>query len=123
MPLTTVDLLTAAAILAAGSLLQGSIGFGLALVAAPFLILIDPMLVPGPLLVGCFVLTVLIAWRERESIEIAGLSWALVGRVLGTAAGASFISLMPGNIVSIAFGALVLLGVGVSCLLYTSRCV
>lgn len=50
MPLTTVDLLTAAAILAAGSLLQGSIGFGLALVAAPFLILIDLLLLPGIML-------------------------------------------------------------------------
>lgn len=94
--------------------MQGSIGFGVALVAAPFLVLIDPMLVPGPLLVGCFFLTALMSYRERESVDMRGLSWALVGRIAGTVVGAIMVALMPRNLTSITFGALVLIGVAVS---------
>ena len=47
-----------------GSLLQGSIGFGLGLFAVPFLVLIDPRLVPGPILLASGVLTILMVHRE-----------------------------------------------------------
>lgn len=114
MPLTGAELAAAGAVLAAGSLLQGSIGFGVALVAAPFLALIDPFLVPGPLLVGCLFLTALMSYRERASVDLRGLGWALAGRVGGTIAAAGAVAIMPRELASIVFGALVLLGVVVS---------
>jgi uncharacterized membrane protein YfcA len=49
--LSLPQLLAAFGIVVAGSVLQGSLGFGLGLVAAPILLLIDPALVPGPILV------------------------------------------------------------------------
>ncbi|MDH5804247.1 MAG: sulfite exporter TauE/SafE family protein, partial [Gemmatimonadota bacterium] len=59
------------------------IGFGLGMVCAPLLILIDPRLVPGPLLMNAMVLTVFIVVRERRGLHLKGLQWALSGRLLG----------------------------------------
>ena len=71
-----------------GATVQGAVGFGMALVAAPLLILISPELVPGPLLINGLALTLLVARRERDSIDLLGVKWALVGRVPGVALGA-----------------------------------
>ena len=50
--MTVPEFAAATVVMALGSVLQGSIGFGLALFAAPLLALIDPHLAPGPLLVA-----------------------------------------------------------------------
>lgn len=81
-------LLAASAAIAFGALVQGAVGFGMALVAAPLLVLIRPQLVPGPLLVSGLALTLLVARRERDSIDLLGVKWGLVGRVPGVAIGA-----------------------------------
>ena len=51
--------------MALGAMLQGSIGFGLNVVGAPLLVLIDTRFVPGPTLVAALVLTLLVGVRER----------------------------------------------------------
>jgi hypothetical protein len=56
-PLTPIKLLAACAAVTIGSTVQGSVGLGL--VAAPILALIDPMLIPGPILLCGLVLTLL----------------------------------------------------------------
>jgi hypothetical protein len=58
-PLTPIKLLAACAAVTIGSTVQGSVGLGLGLVAAPILALIDPMLIPGPILLCGLVLTLL----------------------------------------------------------------
>ena len=63
MPVSLIGFLLATTAVALGALIQGTIGFGLGLFAAPLLILIDPRLVPGPILVSSAVLTVLLARR------------------------------------------------------------
>ena len=45
-------------------------------------------MVPGPLLAASLANTLLIAFRDRSGIDRSALSWALVGRVPGTALGA-----------------------------------
>lgn len=61
-----------------GAVLHGSVGFGVNLVVVPVLLMLDPRLVPGPALVSAFVLTGLVALRERSAIEWHGLA-ALIG--------------------------------------------
>lgn len=70
-----------------GACLQGSLGFGLGLVAAPVLALIDPTLVPSVILGMGVPLTYLVAWRERQALDLGRIGWAMFGRVLGTVAG------------------------------------
>lgn len=74
-------------VVAIGACIQGSLGFGLGLIGAPVLALIDDDFVPGPLLFVGVVLTAVVAARERGALDWRGIRWALVGRVLGTAIG------------------------------------
>ena len=50
---------------------------------------------PGPLLVSGLALTLLVARRERDSIDLLGVKWGLVGRVPGVAIGAFALALIP----------------------------
>ncbi|HVE92686.1 MAG TPA: sulfite exporter TauE/SafE family protein [Actinomycetota bacterium] len=98
-------------VLAAGSAIQGSLGFGLNLIAAPVMALVDHRLVPGPALAAALLLTMLIARRERASIDLGGIGWALVGRVPGTVAGALAVAAFQPRQLAIALAAAVVVGV------------
>lgn len=106
-----IQLVVASACIGFGALLQGSVGFGMALVAAPLLSLIDARLVPGPVLASALTLTLLVAWRDRRAIDMRGVTWAIVGRVPGTLAGAATIALLPARPLAIVFGVLVVVAV------------
>ena len=108
----TTDLVGAAAIVMVGATLQGSVGFGIGMLAAPLLVLIDPRLVPGPLLASALVLTLLVAFRERRAIDFGGMGWALAGRVPGTLLGAVTLTFIPPDEMALLVGALVFLAVG-----------
>jgi uncharacterized membrane protein YfcA len=106
--------LLASAVVAFGAAVQGAIGFGMALVTAPLLVMIRPDLVPGPLMMSGFALTLLVSWRERDQIDLRGVSWALVGRVPGVALGALALALVPERAMSPLVGLSVLAGVALS---------
>jgi len=97
-----------------GSLLQGAVGFGLSLIAAPLVTLIDPMLVPGPLLLAALVLPLLTARRDRSWIDLRGVRWALVGRVPGSMLGAAVLAGLSPRSLSLAIGLVVLAGVAMT---------
>jgi uncharacterized membrane protein YfcA len=97
-----------------GSVLQGAVGFGFALVAAPILLLIDPHLVPGPIIFASLFLTGLSAWRDRRAIDFSGLRWGVTGRVPGTLLGAALLAFLPPERMAAPFGAIVLLAVAIS---------
>jgi uncharacterized membrane protein YfcA len=78
-------------IIAVGAGAQAAIGMGLNLFAVPLLALIDPVYVPGPVLVHGFLLSCLASFRLRESINVRELGLALIGLVAGTAAAAVFL--------------------------------
>ena len=65
MPLELTEILAASAIITLGATVQATVGFGLGLVAAPVLLLIEPRLVPGPLMSEGVILSLLIAYRDR----------------------------------------------------------
>jgi uncharacterized membrane protein YfcA len=106
--------LVAFGISAAGAILQGSVGFGLGLIGVPLLVLIDPVFVPGPLLLAAFLLNLLMSHREHTSIDYRSVKWAIPGRLLGAICGAGVLSAIPRDQISILFGAMVLLAVTIS---------
>lgn len=109
-----LELVVAVGAVFVGAVVQGSVGFGLGLVAAPVLALVEPGLVPGPLLVSITVLTALVAVRERIALDLRGLAWALAGRVPGTVAGAVVVASLSPRALSSALAVVVLLGVALS---------
>lgn len=93
-----------------GATVQASVGFGLALIAAPVLLLVHAPLIPGPLMAASLVLVVLVAHRDRTHIDLSGLAFAMVGRTVGTLLAAGFLLLASQALFDLAFGALVILG-------------
>lgn len=114
MVLSLPQFLVAVAVVAIGSTVQGSVGFGLGLLAAPILMLIDARMVPAPLLFASLSLTLLMSHRERQSIDLDGLVWALGGRLAGVIAGAATLAVLAGTDVALAFGGIVLASVALS---------
>lgn len=96
---------------AIGAAVQGGVGFGINVVAAPILAVLNPDLVPGPGLAVGFALTVLVAIRDRAHLDRRGLGINLAGRVPGTIVGAAFLASIPKDAVTIVVGCAVLLAV------------
>jgi uncharacterized membrane protein YfcA len=110
--LTPLEWLSAELVVVVGSVLQGAVGFGLGLLGAPLLVILDPSLVPGPLLAAALFLSILVAFRDHRAIDLRGVSWALVGRVPGTFLGAVVVAVVPRKETSLLVGAMVLVAVG-----------
>jgi len=102
------------AVVAVGSSVQASVGFGLGLIAAPVLLLVDSQLVPGPLMASGIVLTVLVAYRERAAIDLVGLRFAFGGRVLGTVLAAAVLTSISQRVFDFVFASLVLVAVALA---------
>ena len=96
------------------SCLQGSIGFGMGMLAAPVVAVVDPGLVPGTLIMLATLLTGMVVVRERTAIDLSGTGWALLGRVPGTVAGALLLLAIPERALAILIGVVVLCGVVVT---------
>ncbi|WP_052669053.1 TSUP family transporter [Nitriliruptor alkaliphilus] len=108
------ELLLVALIAALAAAIQGALGFGFSLLAAPLLALVDPQLVPGPVLVGLLTLTTMMTARERGAVDGTGVAWVLVGRVPGAAVGALALALLTQQALSITLAVVVLAAVALS---------
>ncbi|MCW3171311.1 sulfite exporter TauE/SafE family protein [Shewanella subflava] len=104
-------LLLASVIIFCGALTQSLIGFGLAVVASPLLYIVDPQLVPVPVIVMGFAISLMTLFRERNHLEFNGLQYALLGRIPGGFLGASLLLLAPQPILGLAIAAIVLTAV------------
>ena len=100
----------ASAILLA-SCLQASIGFGIGMLAAPVVAIVDPALIPGTLIMLATLVTLMVSVRERGDIDFRGTGWALVGRVPGTIAGALLLAALPERALTVLLAGVVLVGV------------
>jgi uncharacterized protein len=112
--MTLLGWLAAVAIIATGAAVQGSVGFGLGVLGAPILALIDPRLVPGPLLLDALLLTILVAVREWKHVRLADLAWSLPGRFAGTVIAVLLMKAVPAERFQVALGVLVLVAVALS---------
>lgn len=106
-------LLVAAVVVALCSAVQGSVGFGLNLLAVPVLLLLDARLVPGPALVAGLLLSLLMTGREFGAMD-PRMSWAVLGLLPGTALGLVLLANVAEDDLGVPLGALVLVGVTLS---------
>lgn len=97
-----------------GAAVQGSVGLGLGLLAAPVFALVDPALVPGTILLLASVLPVLTSLRELTGVDWKGLAYALSGRVPGVALGAWVVATQPPTTTAVIVAVVVLGAVGLS---------
>jgi hypothetical protein len=103
--------MVAAVAVSLGALVQGTIGLGLGLVAAPVVALIDPSLLPGTLVWLGLLLPVVTLIRERTDIDWWGLRWAFVGRIPAALLGAWIVSIASPHVLAMMVGVVILVAV------------
>jgi uncharacterized protein len=101
---------------ATGAVVQGSIGFGLNLLSAPVIAILDPHALPATLVLLALPLSATVSLRERHAVDLRPLRWMLAGALPGTVLGAVIVSVASGAELSIIVGAIALVGVALSVL-------
>jgi uncharacterized membrane protein YfcA len=108
---TGMELAVVALVVSVASCLQGAIGFGLGLLAAPVIALFDPTLLPGSIVLVAAGLTVLGVLRDRAAVDVKDAGWAVLGQVPGTVAGALLVAALPARTLALVLAGTVLLAV------------
>lgn len=111
MHLTWIAFLIATLALGVGAALQGAVGYGLGLLAAPVLVLINPRMIPGPFMLAALALTVSMTLRERWALDPKGVGWLVAGLPPGALLGVLVLTRLPQRTFSIVFGVAILLAV------------
>jgi len=117
---TDVLLLAGLAVLA-GAAVQGCVGLGLGLVAAPVMALLDPTLVPATILLVTSVLPVLTSVRELDDVDWSGLRFALGGRLPGVVLGSWIVVTQPPRTTAVVVAVVVLGAVVLSATSWDAR--
>lgn len=97
-----------------GSAVQGSIGLGLGLIAAPVVSLLDPTLIPGTVLITTALLPALTLAGEWRHVDLRGVSWALAGRFVGTVGGVWVVAVLTPQALGGLVGLIVLVAVALT---------
>jgi len=114
MPWSPVQVAWALLVVFVAALVQGSVGMGLGLVSVPFLLMIDPVFVPGPVLASGIVLNVLMVWRERQAMAPSSVTWGVAGRAIGTVVTSVTLAQLPQDQTTAAISVSILVAVGLS---------
>lgn len=113
-PLTAPEWLAATIVVLIGAVVQGSLGFGVALVAAPLLFLIEPSLVPGSMIVAGLGVAFLVYGRDHSAVDHDEIARVLPGMAIGVVLAGVVLRLVSRDVLGLLFGGLVLLAVGLS---------
>ncbi|MBF0263318.1 MAG: sulfite exporter TauE/SafE family protein [Magnetococcales bacterium] len=97
-----------------GAVVQAALGFGFALISAPLLKLIDPGLLPGPLMVAGMLLNMAMGARGLKAAEKTPLGWMVLGSLPGLWLGVLSYDWLNPRQADMLFGFLVLSAVGMS---------
>jgi uncharacterized membrane protein YfcA len=108
------QILVALAAVLIGSLVQGTIGFGLNLFAAPFIAIVIPEAVPVTIVLVAWPVGAVAALREHHALDRVALPWLLAAAVPGTLVGLAIVSRADTSTLAIIVGAVTVLGVALS---------
>lgn len=93
-----------------GSFVQTSIGFGLAVVAAPLLFFLDQNYVPAPVIMAALANCIFTCWRFRAHLTLRGLTPAIVWRVPGSVVGAGVLLVVSESLLAILIAVIIAAG-------------
>jgi uncharacterized membrane protein YfcA len=106
----------AASAVSVGSVMQGSVGFGLNVLAAPIVAIVVPEALPATLVFVALPLAVAVLLREHRGADRAALPWMLAGAIPGTALGLLIIGQVSSSQLAVVVGSITLIGVSLSLL-------
>ena len=105
--------LVATVVMAAAASLHASVGFGANLLAGPLLVVLDPDLVPGPIVLTVLVINLAVMRREPHP-DVSShhpwrpLRWPIVGLLPGSVLGALTVAAVDADQLALLLSALVL---------------
>lgn len=108
------NILLANFVLVAGACLQGVAGYGIGTLSAPLLFLISPAFLPGVMIVNAVLLNILMLMRNRTSITLRPVRYAIGGSLIGIALASVTLTALTPRGFELAFGAIILLAVSLS---------
>lgn len=97
-----------------GATLQSLAGFGVAVIAAPVLVLIDPDFLAAPILLFGCLLSLLNTLRYRKKLRIHKTKITLFGRLVGSVVGVCLLGILAPQFFSVGFSFLVMLSVALT---------
>lgn len=97
-----------------GTVVQGSIGFGLGLIVVPVLTLLIPRALPATVILISLPTAFGLALRERGAIDRPQVVYSSAGRMVGALSGAMLLSLFRPESLSVLVGAFILVAVVLS---------
>lgn len=98
----------------AGAVVQSVVGFGMSVVAAPFVVLVAPELMPVVLLVPSVTLPVLQLAHGARDLAWRSLGWALAARLVLTPVGVAVVAWLSPRAIAAFVGVLILVTVALS---------
>lgn len=107
-------LLLAGSAIVVATVIQATMGIGLSLIAAPAVVLLDPSLVPGSLLVLGLLLPMMSVAHEWRHIAWRDAGWLVGARGLTTPLGVLVVGWLSADAIGIAVGVGVIAAVGLS---------
>jgi uncharacterized membrane protein YfcA len=116
MDVGAAEFLVAAAAVLVGSIVQGSIGVGLNIVAAPVVALVVPEALPATLVLVAVPLAITTLAREHHALDRVALPWMLAGALPGTALGLLIIEVADISALTVIVAVTTLSGVALSVL-------
>jgi len=112
--LSGVEFLLVAGAVFMGALVQGSIGFGLNLIAVPVIAIYQPAALPAAGIIFALPMTAGSALRERAHIDRPAIFWTTLGRLPGVVLGAWIVAVLSKQSLALLIGGFVVVAVGMS---------
>lgn len=109
------------ALLIVGACLQSVIGFGLGLLCAPVLFLVQPELVPGPMILNALLITSLLSVKHRGEIDALQTGFAIIGGTVGVLVAGVIFFLTGERHYQLIFGVCILIAVFLSAIGITPK--
>ncbi|WOH36097.1 sulfite exporter TauE/SafE family protein [Thalassotalea fonticola] len=97
-----------------GAALQSLAGFGIGVIAAPILVMIDPAFIPAPILMMGLVLSLLNTIHYRQQLKFGNIGVALLGRITGSLLAVMLLLLLPPVFFTLCFALFIMLCVFLS---------
>lgn len=97
-----------------GCWVQTALGFGMAVIAAPIIVILNPMWVPVALTLCALFLSILNTWNQRQHIEWRALPLPFITRLPGTVIGAWLLLQLSTHALQLFVAGCVLLAVAIS---------
>lgn len=112
--ITGIAFLVVALALFVGAAIQGTIGFGMVVIAYPIILIVEPALVPQSTIVCALPTLAFMAWRHRGDSDWSEVGWFSLGRVPGYAGAVLILGYATREALTIVGGLTVLVAVALS---------